>query len=232
MIGDIILDARIAFAKQGRNFPFGRLTVPVGVKGKYAIMDVAKVTTADDVFPLGDIGTIGVVGLANLGAPLIDTPDAPVVTNIGAPGATAQDYVIVAVQADGGYTVASATGSTATGNDTLDFTNFNRLVWSKVDDAVLYQIWRASTTGTTPNTTGLIGTTPTLTFDDNGFAGDGNVAPTTTPFDFQVEIGSDGSLYPILLKGGDVHITRWKEAAIHRKALFNQTDVQFLLIEA
>lgn len=232
--GNLTLDAKLTFAKLSRSADFGSLKVPLNINGRQYNSATRLVTTSDGVLPLGDVGSLvgAWIGVKNLGAPLILTPGTPVIANIGSAGAQTWTYKIVAKQKDGGYNIASAGGSTATGNATLTGSNFNRITWAKVEDATGYDIYR-TVSGGTPSSTGRIGSTTTLlTFDDTGIAGDSTTAPSTTPFDFSLKIGSDGSLYPLLLNGGDIQIYRWNAAAFHHKALFNSTDMQFLIIEA
>lgn len=226
---DLTVTLLMTFAKLNRNFPLTKNNQKINVKGKYANMDVTTVGTSDGTFPLGSVGTPGYVGIANLEATLVDTPSAPVVANIGAAGSTTYSYKVVAKQAGGGYTIASPAGTTTTGNATLDITNFNRLTWSKVDDASGYDVYR-TVGGATQGKIASVAS-GVLTLDDTGLVGDTVSAPSSTIYDFAIEIGSDGSSYPILVKGGDIQCFRWNAAAIHRKALFNAADIQFLIIE-
>ncbi len=230
-LGDIHLSAVIQFAKLGRQLSIGDNQKLINVIGKEASAGTLTVTTGDAQFPLGDVATIGMVGFKNCGGTLIVSATAPTVTNAGTPGATTVSYKILARQKDGWYNVASGAGTTTTANATLNVTNYNIVTWDAVENAVGYDVYR-SAAGGTPSTTGLIGSTTSgiLTLNDTGLAGDGTTAPSTTPYDFDVEIGDDGAAYPILLKGGDQHVTRWQSAAIHVKALFNTTDVQFLIV--
>ncbi len=231
-LGDIHCSAVIQFVKMGRNLAIGDLYKPINVIGKEASGGTLTVTTGDNTFPLGDVSTIGMVGFKNCGGSLIVSATAPTVTNAGTPGAQTMTYAILARQKDGGYNVASSDGTTTTGNDTLDTSNYNVVTWDAVENATSYDVYRTSTDGTTPSTIGLIGSTTAsiLTLNDTGLSGDGTTAPSTTPYNFDVEIGEDGANYPILLKGGDQHVTRWQSAAIHVKALTNTTDVQFLIV--
>lgn len=124
-------------------------------------------------------GSLRFVGVPQVGTPTV-TP-----TN----GATSTwTYVIVAVDDVGnsfgtnvgaGTANASNPGSTTTGAATLDGTHFNTISWAAATGASYYRVYRTAV-GTSPNTTGLIGTvnSPTLIFVDNGLAGDGTVAPT------------------------------------------------------
>lgn len=100
----------------------------------------------------------------------LGTPGAPTVTPQGTTGAATWTYKISAVNATGNETVLSANGSTTSGNATLSGTNFNRITWSATPGAAAYRIYRVAT-GTSPNTTGYIGTVDahsTLQFDDTG----------------------------------------------------------------
>lgn len=230
-LGDIRLSAVIQFSKLGRALAIGDQGKLVNVIGKEASAGTLTVTTGDDTFPLGDVSTIGMVGFKNCGGTLIVSASAPSVTNFGTPGATTVSYKILALQRDGGYNVASGAGTTTTANATLNGSNYNIVTWDAVENATGYVVYRTAAGGT-PSTTGVIGSTASgvLTLNDTGLAGDGTTAPSTTPYDFDVEIGEDGANYPILLKGGDQHVTRWQSAAIHVKALTNTTDVQFLIV--
>ena len=120
--------------------------------------------------------TIGGVGITSL-----VTPNAPIIANSGTAGTTTWSYKVAAVSSNGGITAASAAGSTATGNATLTATNYNTITWTAVANAVSYNIYRTAV-GTSPTTTGLIGNTSSLTFNDTGLAGT-TAAPTsdTTP---------------------------------------------------
>ncbi len=230
-LGDIHLSAVIQFSKLGRSLSIGDSGKLINVIGKVASAGTSTVTTGDGTFPLGNVSTIGMVGFKNCGGTLIESATTPVITHFGATGATTVSYKILARQKDGGYNVSSSAGTTTNSNATLTVSVYNIITWAAVENAVGYDVYRTAAGGT-PSTTGLIGSTTTgiLTLNDTGLAGDGTTAPTSTPYNFDVEIGDDGSSYPILLKGGDQHVTRWKSAAIHRKALFNTVDVQFLIV--
>lgn len=45
-----------------------------------------------------------------------------------------------------------------------------------------------------------------------------------------VELGSDGSVYPIKLKAGEFCLLRWNGAAIHAKANTGACDVEFNIL--
>lgn len=108
----------------------------------------------------------------------LSTPGAPTVTPQGTSGAATWTYKIVAITGTG-TTEASAAGSTATGNATLDGTNYNRLTWTAVTNAIGYWIYRTASGGT-PATTGRIAVLGAVTtYDDQGGAGDSATAPTT-----------------------------------------------------
>jgi hypothetical protein len=115
------------------------------------------------------------------------------VVNGGTTGSTSYSYVIVARDAAGGV-VSSSAQTTATGNATLDNTNFNeiRLKGAAVQNGAVsfFDIYRTASGGT-PSSTGKIGTiNPTIgaignlsastafAFDDKGLAGDSSSAPS------------------------------------------------------
>lgn len=108
---------------------------------------------------------------------LVADPAIDAVTPQGASGSTTYGYKIVGVTANGNRTAASAEDTTATGNATLDGTNFNRITWTDVAGADTYEVYR--TTGGA--TQGLIGTVAAGVeqFDDTGLEGDGATEPST-----------------------------------------------------
>jgi hypothetical protein len=117
----------------------------------------------------------GTVALQSLTTPVIST-----VTNTGTAGSTTYTYKVVAKQADGTTTDASAAVSTATGNATIDGTNYNVITWSAVTGATNYDVYRTaggaaqgrislSQTAVTLNDTGLTATV--LTAPSNNATG-------------------------------------------------------------
>lgn len=109
--------------------------------------------------------------------PPLTAPSAPTVTPNGTPGATTWTYKIVAKKVPTSqFSAASSGGATLIGNATLSATNYNRIAWSAVTDANQYDIYR-TIAGGTPATTGLIGSTNNIFFNDTGVAGDGSTAP-------------------------------------------------------
>lgn len=108
----------------------------------------------------------------------LSTPAAPVITPVGTTGASTWTYKVVAINADQ-TSIASAAGSTSTGNATLSATNNNQVAWAAITLATGYQIYRTAV-ATSPTTTGLIGTVGAgvLAFNDTGIAGDLSTAPT------------------------------------------------------
>jgi hypothetical protein len=110
--------------------------------------------------------------------PTLATPAAPTVTPQGTTGASTWTYKIEALNADQ-TSIASAAGSTATGNATLSATNNNQIVWVAITGATAYRIWRTAV-ATSPTTTGAIATVgaSVLQFNDTGVAGDLATAPT------------------------------------------------------
>jgi hypothetical protein len=110
--------------------------------------------------------------------PPLTAPSTPTVTPTGTAGAATWSYKIVAKKVSTSqFSAASSQGTTATGNATLTSTNYNRISWTAVTDANQYDIYRTASGGT-PATTGLIGTTNNVFFNDTGVAGDGSTAPS------------------------------------------------------
>lgn len=100
-------------------------------------------------------------------------PGAPTVTPQGTIGTTTYRYQVTAVDADSVESPASVGGQTTTGNAVLSATNFNRVTWVAVADAVTYKVYgRTGADGTL----GLLGSTATTTYDDTG-----TPAPGATP---------------------------------------------------
>ena len=109
---------------------------------------------------------------------------APTITTGGAAGTTTWTYVLVAKDA-AGNNIASASGSTTTGNATLNATNFNVITVSSPSvGAVSYDIYRTAV-GTSPVTTGKIGVISTAVIagensnvlNDTGLPGNGSAVP-------------------------------------------------------
>lgn len=109
--------------------------------------------------------------------PPLTTPTAPTITDIGTAGATTRTYKIVARNTKTErFSAVSSGGTTATGNATLSTTNYQKIAWSSVTDANIYDVYR-TVAGGTPNTTGLIGSIAGTFFYDTGLAGDGSTPP-------------------------------------------------------
>ena len=122
----------------------------------------------------------GIAGGAHVTGPLtvaaLATPGAITVTPMGTTGATTYTYKLVAT-VGGVTTEAGAASSTATGNATLDGTNFNRLTWTAVSGATGGRIYR-TVGGATQGLIATIALGATGTVDDTGLAGGGETAPT------------------------------------------------------
>ncbi len=110
--------------------------------------------TPDSTQNIDSFGPVSIHGIAD--------PNAPAITNIGAPGTTGYDYAIVAKLANGLRSNVSFDGSTATGNATLDNINFNRISWTAVPGASSYDVINDDTGGTVALS--VVG----LTTDDHG----------------------------------------------------------------
>lgn len=117
----------------------------------------------------GNVGLGGITptyGLHQLGGghrlQALSTPTAPTITPTGTAGTTTYTYYIVATDRNGNKTLASAAGTTTTGNATLSATNYNAISWTSVPGAVSYDVLKGTTaislalavTGTSVNDTG------------------------------------------------------------------------------
>lgn len=74
-------------------------------------------------------------------ATYLAAPATPAVNPQGATGTTTYRYRVAALDSEGGEGTATAGFQTTTGNATLDGTNFNRLTWTAVANAVGYRIY-------------------------------------------------------------------------------------------
>jgi len=105
------------------------------------------------------------------------TPAAPVITNGGTPGAVTWTYKVSALSGTG-ETAVSAAGSTTTGAATLTAANYNIVTWAPIPGATAYKVYRTAV-GTSPTSTGYIGTTLLTSINDTGLPGDGSTPNTT-----------------------------------------------------
>jgi hypothetical protein len=98
-------------------------------------------------------------------------PSAPTITNVGTEGTTNYTYYVVAEDRNGNKTLVSGSGSTTTGNATLDATNYNKISWAAVDGAVKYYVLKGDTAT-------LLGTTGGTSLNDTGQATSAFISPT------------------------------------------------------
>jgi hypothetical protein len=124
------------------------------------------------------------------------TPSAPVITNVGTAGSTTYTYEVVALNADGTHSAASAAGSTTTGNATLSGTAYNVVTLTAVTGAASYNVYR--TVGGA--TQGLLANVTALTLNDTNLTGDGSTAPSTA------NAGQD-LMAPVSLAAGGTYAT-------------------------
>ncbi len=130
----------------------------------------------------------------------LTTPGSPIVSPQGTPATEAVGYAIVATNAVG-HSDASQTTTTTLSADTLSATDFNRLTWQAVPGATGYDVYRTTTTGASPPTTGKIGSATATTFDDTGLAGDSTTAPTTNTSGIANPYWTDPELFDLLMLG-------------------------------
>lgn len=120
-----------------------------------------------------------------------ESSNAPVITNVGAAGATTYKYVVVATL-DTGETLVSAEATTATGNAALDGTNYNQIGWAAVSGALQYRLYR-----TAGGTLGLIAQiqSGTTSYKDQGGAllAAGATLPVASPPQARATISNFGA---------------------------------------
>jgi hypothetical protein len=133
--------------------------------------------------------------VANTGYSTLTAPSIVAVLCGGTPctGSATWSYQIVAVGSNGTSSLASVPYTLTTGdNTTLTSANTNFIIWSSVTGASSYKIYRTATSSTsTPTSTGLIGTTTSTSFNDTGLPGDGTSAPANQ--DDQLVVGNGGT---------------------------------------
>lgn len=112
------------------------------------------------------------------------------VINVGSAGSTAYTYKVYAKDPTGAGVPINTTLNTATGNATLNGTNFNRVTFNNANFCALgitsFDVYRTASSGT-PSTTGKIGNFAITDctgffgvqqkFDDTGLSADGNAFP-------------------------------------------------------
>lgn len=170
---------------------FGKLVNVIYVPQNAIILRIsAALTTAFDGSATLEVGSSGALA----------TPSAPVVTSVGTAGSTAYGYKVVAKNADGTATAASAANASfTTGNATLTTANFNHLVLTVVTGAASYDVYR--TTGGA--TQGKIGNTTGLAFNDTGLVGNAATAPTVATAGVDLMAGvslAAGGTYGVILE--------------------------------
>jgi hypothetical protein len=176
------------------NAAFTQNTTPILVFNDTGI--TADGSTAPTTNTTGSVsGDWDVYGNVNVYA--LSTPAAPLAVVNGTAGSTTIDYEIVAYSGSlngaTGHTAASSATAVTTANATLTAANSITLTWQPVPGAVLYGVYRTSTNGTAPTTTGLIATVTGHAYTDTGAAGDSTSAPTTNTTGLIAGIIPEGS---------------------------------------
>lgn len=114
------------------------------------------------------------ITVAGAGAtPTISAPTAATATAEGTTGSTTIGYAVAALDGKGGVTASFAFNVTDA-NSALSATDYVALAVTTVSGAAGYAWWRTSTNGTSPTTTGYIGSTSTPALSDIG-------SPVQTP---------------------------------------------------
>lgn len=183
----------------------------VGASAVPVTIQVATVTQAQALVLSGATNVGGSLTLAqirNLARGFLQetlgltVPGSPLVSVFGTPGTTTVTYKIVATN-NAGHSPASQGTTITTAPATLSGTNFVQLNWQAVPGASGYLVYRTATNGTSPTTTGLVGTivAPTVTFNDSGIAGDSAVAPTTNTSGITQPFWTEQELLDIITRG-------------------------------
>jgi hypothetical protein len=120
----------------------------------------------------------------------ITTPTGLAISNQGASGTTAYSYRVSAYNAVG-ETLACISVATTTGNATLTTSNFNRLTWDAVANAVGYVVYGRENTAHNGIGETQLNTVVTNTYDDTGVD---TPSTTITPGDGNSTGGQKGSM--------------------------------------
>jgi hypothetical protein len=231
MANELTLNLSLLYSKNKATIACVTKAFQVSVAGNNALKNMILVGMTDATLDLGAIATIGQIWLHNLAT--AGNPPSPVlaaITNTGTPGTSIWSYVVIANYADGSKSLASSVATTATGNATLTGTNYNVLSWADTG-ATSYDVYRTASGGT-PSTLGKITTTASLTYNDQGAAGDGSAVPLIgIPSNYPIEFGPTNISYPNWLWAGEIALLRWNAAAIHRKATVLPALLEYALIE-
>jgi len=145
------------------------------------------------------LGNMKLTG-GNLIVDTVDVPTGLAVSPQGAAGSTTYGYRVAAVNANGD-TLACSTATTATGNATLDATNFNRLTWTAVTGATSYKVY-----GRTNGSELYMATPTSATWDDIGTVTPSGSLPSSDTAAGKVGIGQTDPSYDLDITG-DINVT-------------------------
>lgn len=125
----------------------------------------------------------------------ISTPVGVAVTGIGVLGATTYGYRVSAVNY-AGETLASSTATTALGSSILTSSNFNRITWSRVQNASGYKVY-----GRASGSELFISNVADLYFDDFGSITPSGALPSSNTTGYNSSKVSIGSMFTSLSNG-------------------------------
>jgi hypothetical protein len=127
----------------------------------------------------------------------LSNPTTPTITNVGATGSSSYSYYVVANDGNGGKTLVSPVGTTATGNATLSSSNYNKITWTAIAGAQSYDILKGDTGHSIA--LAVVGTT----FNDTGIASSAYTAPVrNTTADTMVDGYVLGQMPNMYARGG------------------------------
>ena len=203
--------------------------INVIVLGENYAKQTITVDSTGTTLDLGAITDTGWIILQNTMTAAPPPSVDPVITQGGTPGTNNDAYILVFNYPDGSLSVSNQI-TTALANATLNGTNYNILTWTNPAGVSTVDLYRTLADGT-PSTLGKIATGVTSPHNDQGAAGDGAATPTVINTEYQLEIGPDGSSWPLELRAGEFWPARWRVAAIHVKAILFDVQLQYFLTE-
>lgn len=158
-------------------------------------------------------------------AATLPSPSAPTVTNTGASGVAAYSYKIVAINAtDPPHSAASVAGTNSSAAASLNnLGDANHITWTAIPSAPIgtqYQVWRTAVVGGSPATLGLIGTTASFAFDDEGQAPTIAGAPPSAAL-----TGSTTYSYKVSAVGGAGGVSGASTVLLPTSAASSQTTI-------
>ncbi len=157
-----------------------------------SVAGIGGITDDGIAFGTWTFGTLALssASVSNLSVTQLVTPTPVYASTVGTAGSTSYTYAWVAHLADGSTGLA-ASGTIATGNATLNTSNYIVTTCAAVPNAYYYDVYRTASGGT-PSSIGKLNTSPIIPvkigarpgFNDTGIAGDSTSPPTVNTTGF------------------------------------------------